>query len=235
VTLSAPVIGFAHRGARSECRENTLAAFQRALEIGAAGLESDAWLTADGEVVLDHDGVIGPPWRRRAIGACRRAELPVHIPTLEELYRECGADFELSLDLKDTAALEGVVGVARSAGASERLWICHHDWRVMAAWRRAAPEVRLVESSNLAWMREGLGARVSALAATGIAAINLHRSQWSSEVRDETRSVGLAGFAWDAQTEADLTALVELGVDAVYSDHVDRMVAVLRRAGGEEP
>jgi glycerophosphoryl diester phosphodiesterase len=235
VTLSAPVIGFAHRGARAERRENTLAAFQRALELGAAGLESDAWLTADGQVVLDHDGVIGPPWRRRAIGTCRRGELPLHIPTLDELYRECGTDFELSLDLKDPAALEGVVGAARSAGASERLWVCHNDWRVMAAWRRSAPEIRLVESSNLAWMREGLGARVSALAAAGVAALNLHRSQWSAEVRNETRSVGLAGFAWDAQTEADLTALVALGVDAVYSDHVDRMVEVLRRAGAEGP
>ncbi len=54
-------IGFAHRGARSERPENTLEAFRRALELGATGLESDAWITADGEVVLDHDGVPGRP------------------------------------------------------------------------------------------------------------------------------------------------------------------------------
>ena len=55
---SVPPIGFAHRGARAHAPENTLEAFALALRLGATGLESDAWLTADGEVVLDHDGVV---------------------------------------------------------------------------------------------------------------------------------------------------------------------------------
>jgi len=38
--------------------ENTLGAFTLALRLGANGLESDAWTTADGHVVLDHDGVV---------------------------------------------------------------------------------------------------------------------------------------------------------------------------------
>ncbi|MGA1075335.1 MAG: glycerophosphodiester phosphodiesterase, partial [Ilumatobacteraceae bacterium] len=55
-SLLDPPIMFAHRGARAHAPENTIEAFQLALRLGATGLESDAWLTADGVVVLDHDG-----------------------------------------------------------------------------------------------------------------------------------------------------------------------------------
>ena len=225
------VIAFAHRGARSERPENTVEAFLRALELGANGLETDAWLTADGQVILDHDGVVGPIWRRKAISACPRDELPPHMPTLGQLYQACGADFELSVDVKDPAALLPLVEVARAAGAAERLWLCHHDWRPMAAWHRLVPECHLVESTNLAWMREGLAARVSALSAAGLDAVNLHRTQWSEEAVREVHSVGLRAFGWDAQTADDLERLVALGVDGVYSDHVERMVAALGGSG----
>jgi glycerophosphoryl diester phosphodiesterase len=221
------VIGFAHRGARSEQPENTLPAFQRALDLGASGLESDAWITADGVVVLDHDGVLGPPWRRRPISTARREELPSHIPSLEELFSQCGTRFELSLDVKDPAALLPLLSVGRAAGAAERLWLCYSDWRIMAAWRPVAPECRLVESTNIHWMREGLSARASALAAAGIDAVNLHRTQWDPDRLREVRAAGLYALAWDVQTAADLAEVVALGVDGVYSDHVDRLVEAL--------
>ena len=233
-SISGP-ISFAHRGARSELPDNTLPAFQRALELGASGLESDAWLTADGEVVLDHDGVTGSLLRRKAISAQPRPALPAHIPTLADLYERCGTDFELSLDVKDPAALEPIVAVAREVGASSRLWLCHNDWRPMAAWPRVAGECHLVESSNLAWMREGLAARVSALAAAGLAALNLHRSQWDEAARREVQAAGLRAFAWDAQSERDLDAVLAIGVDGVYSDPVGRMMAAIRAAGRAAP
>lgn len=226
-TRSGQIIGFAHRGARSEKPDNTLPAFERALELGANGLKSDAWLTRDGLVVLDHDGVIGPVFRRRAISTCTRDELPPHIPTLPELYRHCGTSFELSLDVKDPGALAAIMAAARAVGAAERLWLCHSDWRVMARWRRDVPEARLVESSNLAWMAEGLGARVAALSAAGLDALNMHRSQWTDDAVHEVHAVGLAAFGWDAQTPEQLSLLVSAGIDGLYSDHVDRMVAAL--------
>lgn len=226
----APPIGFAHRGARSERRENTLDAFGRALELGATGLESDAWITADGVVVLDHDGVVGPLWRRRAVSSLRRSDLPDHIPPLDDLYRSCGTDFELSLDVKDPAALAPLMAVARAHGAAGRLWLCYHDWRPMAAWRRQAPDAHLVESTNLAWMGEGLEARLAALADAGIEAVNLHRSQWDVLTVKAAHTAGLAAFAWDAQSRSDLDAVLALGVDGVYSDHVDRLMAAVAAA-----
>lgn len=225
-----PPIGFAHRGARSERRENTIDAFARALELGASGLESDAWLTADGTVVLDHDGVIGPLWGRKALSTADRGHLPPHIPSLSELYEACGTGFELSIDLKDPAALGPLLAVARGVGAAERLWLCYHDWRPMAAWRPAAPEVHLVESTNLGWMGEGLDARLSALRGAGVDAINMHRTQWDHQTVGAAHAAGLLAFGWDAQSRRDLDALLGLGVDGLYSDHVDRMVAAVARA-----
>lgn len=225
------IIGFAHRGARAERRENTLDAFTRALELGATGLETDAWITADGAVVLDHDGVVGPRWRRRPISTALREDLPGHVPTLGELYSECGTGFELSVDVKDPAALEALLAVSRSFDAAGRLWLCYHDWRVMAAWRPLAPESRLVESTNVHWMKEGLGGRAAAVAAAGIDAINLHRSQWDPSRVREVRSCGLYCLAWDAQEPGDLAAVVDLAVDGVYSDHVARMMAAIAGAG----
>ncbi len=52
--LATPVV-FAHRGAKKYAPENTLASFQKALEMGAQALELDVTLSKDGEVVVIHD------------------------------------------------------------------------------------------------------------------------------------------------------------------------------------
>ncbi|MBV9659532.1 MAG: glycerophosphodiester phosphodiesterase [Acidimicrobiales bacterium] len=222
-------IGFAHRGARDERRENTLDAFERALELGATGLESDAWLTADGVVVLDHDGVAGPFWRRRPLSVLPRASLPGHIPSLEELYGRCGSAFELSLDVKDPAALGAIIDTAQGAGAAGRLWLCGADWRQPTASTRSASGAHLVESTSLAKMREGLAGHAARLAQVGVSAINLHRNQWNRDRVGEVHSSGLAAFGWDAQSRADIDTLLDCGVDGLYSDHVDRMMTAIRR------
>jgi glycerophosphoryl diester phosphodiesterase len=226
-------IGFAHRGAAADAPENTLPAFALALELGATGLESDVWLTADRIAVLDHDGR-GPGGR--PIHVCARAELAPHVPTLADLYTECGRDFELSLDVKDPDAAPAVVRVARRAGAEGRLWLCHWSWRVVAPWRGLSESVRLVDSTRLAHMRTPPGARAERMVALDLDALNLHWSDWSPALAQTFRAAGRKLLAWDVQDESSLRAMLELGVDGVFSDHVARMMAVLgdsgNRAGG---
>ena len=48
----------AHRGASAEFAEHTMAAYERAIELGADGLECDVRLTADDELVCIHDATI---------------------------------------------------------------------------------------------------------------------------------------------------------------------------------
>ena len=224
--LRSEPIGFAHRGASAHAPENTLEAFELAVRLGAGGLESDVWLTADGVPVLDHDGVVGSRFRRRAISTVDRASLPAHVPSLAELYDAVGTEHELSLDIKDPDALDAVLATARAAGgdAPGRLWLCHHDWELVASWRRRDDDVRLVDSTRLRRLREGPEPRAAALARVGIDAVNLHGTDWSGGLTTLFHRFDLLCFGWDAQLPRVLQELLEVGCDGVYSDHVDRMV-----------
>jgi len=53
-SIEAPLI-IAHRGASKMAPENTLAAFKKALELGAGGIELDVHLSRDGQLVVIHD------------------------------------------------------------------------------------------------------------------------------------------------------------------------------------
>ena len=230
-SIRVPPVGFAHRGARAHAPENTIEAFRLALRLGATGLESDVWLTSDGVAVLDHDGVVGSRLRRRQIAEVPHAQLPAHIPTLGDLYAECGTDFELSLDVKDPEAVRATVAVARAAGADApgRLWLCHHDWQLVAEWRAPFPDVRLVDSTRLRYLRQGPERRAAQLSEAGIDAINLHESDWSGGLSTLFHRFEVLAFGWDAQYERVLDNLLRMGLDAVYSDHTDRMMEALAR------
>jgi glycerophosphoryl diester phosphodiesterase len=237
-SLLVPPIGFAHRGARADAPENTIEAFQLARRLGANGLESDVWLTADGEAVLDHDGVVRSGMRRRPIAEVRRADLPSHIPTLAELYDACGTAADLSLDVKDPAAAARVVDVAREAGgdALGRLWLCSPDWEVAATWRALSPDVKLVDSTRMKKVKEGPERRAAAITGAGIDAVNLHWSEWSGGMVTLFHRFGRVAFGWDAQYRRQLDVLIEMGIDGVFSDHVERMVdALAGRPGPPEP
>jgi glycerophosphoryl diester phosphodiesterase len=179
--------------------------------------------------VLDHDGRVKVGLRSRPVASVERSALPAHVPTLEDLYADCGTGFELSLDLKDPAAAPAVAAVARAAGdgAPGRLWICHPDWQLLAGWREELADVRLVDSTRLRDMRQGPERRAAQLSAAGIDAVNMHYADWTGGLTTLFHRFGRLTFGWDAQHERVLRSLVRMGIDGVYSDHVDRMVDVI--------
>jgi glycerophosphoryl diester phosphodiesterase len=219
-------IGFAHRGARAHAPENTLHAFRLALDMGARGIETDVWMTADGVPVLHHGGT----HRRQPIGSLRAAQSG--LPRLAELYDACGTDLDLSLDLKDGRSAEAVVATAYRAGHDpSRLWLC--GWGVgPLRWRTVDPDVQLVSDTRKQHLVAGWQAHLAAVRQGGGAAVNLRRRRWSKALVDLVHDAGLLAFGWDAQSERRIRVLVALGCDAVYSDHVDRMVRVLGRPPG---
>jgi glycerophosphoryl diester phosphodiesterase len=223
-------ITFAHRGARTEAPENTLPAFRRALEQGARGLETDAWLSGDGEVVLAHDRVVRRGLRRRNVTAASADELArFEVPRLADLYAELGAAFELSIDVKDRAAAEPIVELARAAGAGvpERLWLCHPSVRFLSELRERSPDVKLVHSRRRRHIEAPLERHAASLAESGIDAMNLHYTEWSAGLVALFHRFGVRAFAWDVQEVRHLRKMLGMNVDAVYCDRVDRMVATV--------
>lgn len=227
-----PPIAFAHRGARAHAQENTIEAFSLALEMGAPGLESDVWITADGIVVLDHDGVVGGFPRRKGIASVNRSALPPHIPTLAELFGRCGTDFELSLDIKDpNAAAATVAELDRlsfdlGVDVAGRTWLCTPDWQQAAEWREQWPQVRIVDSTRLNRLEGGPERHAARLADAGIDAINMRQPDWTGGLTTLFHRFDVLCFGWDVQQPRRLREMFNLGIDALYSDHVDRMMDV---------
>ena len=177
--------------------ENTLEAFTLALRLGANGLETDVWTTADGHAVLDHDGVVRRLARNRPISTLRLEELPAHIPTLQSLFETCGTDFDLSIDIKDEQSFETSAAAARDCNFDlSRLWLCHYSSAVVIAQRPLLPDVRLVNSTRLPRIKEGLEMRCAKLSTNGIDCLNMHHTDWTGGSTTLVHKFGLFAFGW---------------------------------------
>lgn len=223
-------ITFAHRGASAQLPDNTIESFELAAKLGASGMESDVWVTADGIAVLDHDGTVGGLLRKRKIGHVQRAELPEHIPTLAEYYDALGTNLPLSLDVKDPAAFESIVATAREAGgdAEEQLWLCVPDYRQLVEWRTHT-SAKLVDSTRLSRLKEGPERRADRLREVGVDAINLRHGDWSGGMIATFHRFGIVTLGWDAQQPREIANLIDIGIDGLYSDHADRMAEAIRQ------
>ena len=225
--LNEPIL-FAHRGASAYAPENTLDAFSLALKLGANGLESDIWATRDGELVLDHDGVVKSRMRSKPIAEIDRSALPSHIPSLEQLLQRCGTQYQLSLDVKDPVVFETIERTVANIDESmlDRLWLCHPSYDLLISKRSSTPTCNLVDSTRLAKIKEGPERRAATLAANGIEAFNMHYSDWNGGLVALFHRFNIVSFGWDMQHEAVIENGIRMGLDGVFSDWPDRMVEV---------
>jgi glycerophosphoryl diester phosphodiesterase len=224
VTRESWRYAFAHRGGRGHGRDNTLDTFAGALARGATGIETDAWLTADGVVVLDHDGVHRAAKRRhKPMAQVRREDLAAHVPSLGELYEACGTNFDLAIDVRLPEVAAAVVEVARAHDAAARLWLVGGTPDLLTAWQSLdhtghfAMSIRRVERRPRT---------AEAAHAAGAGALNMRWPWWKRAFVETVHAQGLLAFAYDAQSKFALDRCLRLGLDGVFSDHVDRMIVV---------
>jgi glycerophosphoryl diester phosphodiesterase len=221
-----PPITFAHRGARAHAPENTIEAFSLGLRLGASGLESDVWVTADGVAVLDHDGVVTSRRRKQPIARFVRADLPEHIPSLAELLEACGSAYHLSLDLKDAASGTVVIETVKEVAPEllPNLWLCSPSWQTLVELRHLDPDVKLVDSTRLTRIKEGPERRMATLAEYRIDAVNMHHSDWNGGLVALAHRFERFALGWDMQLDRVLRDGLRMGLDGIFSDYVDRMV-----------
>jgi glycerophosphoryl diester phosphodiesterase len=236
------VLLFAHRGGVDHDHpENSIAAMARALELGVS-LESDVRLSLDGVPVLVHDPYVrGDRWfprRVRRLTADRLRRFGVI--TLEDLYRELGTDYELSIDLKDTAAIGATLDVARRAGAVDRLWLVYESVYTLQHARRASSDVRLVHEARLPELDRRTvryEAHMDLLVRSRSDAQNTHWSRWTPALVEACHSRGLLAFGSIAQKRHQMERALAKGLDGLYTDYVKdlaEVAAAFRAATGGE-
>jgi glycerophosphoryl diester phosphodiesterase len=213
----------AHRGASRERPENTLAAFARAAELGADGVELDVHLTADGILVVHHDAVPSeapsPGLSGRAIPTLTANELRTFrvggepIPTLAEVQAALPPKIALYCELKGehtAAAAVAMLAAARSAVAVHAF-----DHRQVAEARRLAPSLPrgVLEASYHVDTTASL---------LSVAARDLWE-YWEMIDRplvDAVHAIGGRVIAWTVNDPAAMLRLAGMGVDALCTDDV---------------
>ena len=237
----------AHRGDSAHRPENTLAAFQSAVEIGAALVEFDVQLTRDGHVVVIHDPTVDRTTSGRgSVGEMTLAELrklsagyPARfgsdylgerIPTLPEalsfLRGRVRAMIEIKADSVTDDDLGGIeartIDEVRRQGMAADLALVSFDTRALRRCRDLAPEI--VRGHLFA---QGLDGAVAACAEVGAQVMMPEKRFLSEEVRDRARSAGLKLATWVVDDPEELRALQRFDLYGVASNRPGVMLEAL--------
>jgi len=199
-----------------------------ALRLGATGLESDTWITRDGIAVLDHDGVVKGRIRNKAIDQFDKDDLPQWIPSLAELYQQCGSEMHISLDIKDTKSMAAVISTIAEIGLPSKTWLCHPDLHFLESWVGRVDGCNLVHSTRLKSMVKGPERHAATLRDLGISTVNMPFSDWNGGLVALFHRFGIFGFGWNLQFPEVLVAGMRMGLDGIFSDWPDRATDAMK-------
>ena len=177
-----------------------------------------------------HDASFRRGLRKVRVAATTAAELATFdVPRLADLYVTCGTDFELSIDAKEPAVMRAMADVAARGGRAGAAVDLLTGPR--AAPARSASRWPTCGSSTppatAALPPANFERHCADLAAAGIDALNLHHADWSLGTVTLAHRFELRAFAWDTQETRHILAMLRHGIDGVYCDRVDRMVAAV--------
>lgn len=215
---------FARGGASAQEAANSLEAFELALRLGATGLQGDVWATADGTAVLSAGGRIGSRLRRRRVSEMTTTDAAEKVLLVDALMDRVQGMHELMLDLGDPAALDSLIDSVIRAAVADRVWLSSPDADLLLETKERVPELRTVHVTRLEAMPRGPERHAADLRRLGVDAVSLPFDEWSGGhialFHRFTRTAVARGPVHERQMEELLT----MGVDAMISDHVDRMV-----------
>lgn len=247
------VVVMGHRGARGHAPENTLASFERGIELGATMLELDVHLTKDERLIVIHDGYLD----RTTDGSG-----PVHLMTFEEIRKvDAGSWFapefagqrvpalEEVMELADGRALlnievkvggqrpnlvyydalpERLAGLLTQSGWVDRVVVSSFEMRYLIELKRLVPSLRLALLHSQ--LDEDLLEKVTA---AGFEGIHTAYSLVDEKLVTAAHERGLMVRAWTVNDTQSMRQMLELGVDGICTDYPDRLVEVLSTFPGE--
>ncbi len=244
----------AHRGAHTADPENTLQAFQAAIELGADAIELDVRLTRDRVPVVYHyfylnevtnfDGPIFEyTWQqlRRADFGPRsgREGERYSIPSLAEALDAMGGRVGLEIEIKgpEPEAPQIIGELLREYRA---LWdaieLTSYEPQLLQAIQAHCPGivVDLLYPRSEPWMKPDVVTYTAIQRArlAGARAVHLHPTQLSAQVVQAVRAAGKEVHAWDVNDERGLDLVLELGLPRLCTDRVEQALAYRDGIGG---
>ena len=219
----------AHRGASRLAKENTVAAFEAAVRVGAAGIELDARRTADGELVVHHDAsVAGRPLIEQTA-----ADLPPWIPTLSAALDACSGAFvnveikniagEPDFDPDETVSAAVIAELVRRSNPPE-------NWIISSFRRETIDACRaLNEAIPTAWLTvyPVTAAEIGSLAADGHTAVHPWVPTVDRNLVERCHAAGLKVNTWTCNDPERAIELDGWGIDGICTDEPDVMLAAL--------
>ena len=208
-----------HRGAPREFPENSLPAFQRAFERGAAGVELDVHVTLDGVVVVRHDPTL-PRRGRRAISEVRWEDVSaielasgIGIPRLDQVLVVVPVGRTAYVELKGAGVERAAIDVIRAGSAQCAVHSFDHDMVARAA--ELAPEI----PRGLLFERYPEDV-IGAMRRTGARDVWPQWKLIDAPLVDAVHAEGGRVIAWTVNSKVAGDALATLGVDGLCGDDV---------------
>ncbi len=233
----------AHRGASGHAPENTMAAFKKAVAMGATFIETDLQMSRDAHLVAIHDATVDRTTNGQGIvhemtlselrkldaGSWFGSEfMGERIPTLEELLAfSKKTDAVFYLEIKPQGSWGGehaLIGALRESGEIPRAVVISFDASVVLKLRKIEPTLMtgLLYDGQI---EKPLDKAVEA----GARQVAVRGDLVTPALLLAARKKDLQVVCWTVNHSAHMRALVAAGVDGIMSDYPDRLVAAVKQ------
>ena len=221
----------AHRGASVDAPENTMPAFELALEQGAQMLEFDVRPTTDGTVVAFHDDTTerwnGVPQRIDQLSFADVQRLDIggaQVPTLDELcHWAASTDLELNVEIKVTGIEAEVDRIVRQHGLIDRVVVSSFVGEALQRMRQIAPDI----ARGVLMGTTTLAPRVRVREAWPLPTLRQHVAHawhpaWQlpllARLIPRVQRAGFAIYVWTVDDPIVMQRLLALGVDGIITN-----------------
>jgi glycerophosphoryl diester phosphodiesterase len=238
----------AHRGFSGSAPENTLSAFRKAIEIGADMFELDVLLSRDGKVVVIHDETLD----RTTSGTGKVADYSLaelaeldagtwfssdfrgeSIPTLAEVLELAKEKILVNVEIKTEAVtnkarggiVEKVLNLVRGSGMEDQVVISSFDPRALAQSRELDPSFHTASLFNRQ-LQKGMSPR-EVMDEVGSRGFSLSHEIINASIVEECHRLGRPVAVYTVNEVEKMKELIELGVDALFTDHPDRLLQLV--------
>jgi glycerophosphoryl diester phosphodiesterase len=229
-------LNIAHRGASALAPENTIAAFEKAVELGADVIELDLHMSQDGELVVIHDDTLdrttdgSGPVRERSLGELMRLDAGrwfgegfagQRIPRLDEVLDRFAGKVPLALEIKAGSTFfpgieEKVISALRERAAIDHAAVASFDHYALRRLKEIEPTIRT--AALLVGRPVSLSALAGPAKADGLA---LEASFVTKTEVEACRAAGLQLVVWVVNDPAQMRHFIRLGVDGIITDRPD--------------